>query len=153
MTKLALLGLLGLIGCSREPRAEAPPLGQTATVPVDVGHSTIVAYFVVTPDQIERNPQLVLSYQTFQDAVAAVKPEAQRRGIQFVVIRQDSLRLRWPDGTEETYATADTPESPIGYHFFKPGATPMTLPEEQTGGELLRHMVSYFEAPSSSPSE
>ena len=153
MIKLALLGFLVLIGCSRGPRAEAPATGETTAAPVDVGRSTIVAYFVVTANQIARNPQLVLSYQTFQDAVATAKPEAQRRGIQFVVIRQDSLRLRWPDGTEKTYATADTPESPVGYHFFKPGATPMTLPEEQTGGELLRHMVSYFDAPSSQRSE
>lgn len=147
MNKLVRLALLGLVACGPAPKASLPELTETSTTPIDLSRPTIVAYFVASADQIARNPDLASSFTTFQSTVDFAEPEAQRRSIQFIVTHHDSLRLRWDDGREKTYATADAPDQPVGYHFFRPGATPVTLPQEYTGDELLKEIARYFDSP------
>lgn len=132
------------LACGRSQRpASARALGSDSTI-VDLRKPTIVAYFVVTQAEADSNHGIATVLEDFQYSLDRARPHLEKKGLQVIETYRDSIRLRWPDGREQNYRTADSDSTRVGYHFFKPGATPISIGHVITDSDLFDAAASYF---------
>ncbi|SRR6266404_2463270 len=143
VTMLALCASLAL-GCGRSQRpAVARPVAPDSTI-VDLRRPTLIAYFVVTQAEADSSHAIATVLDDFQYSLDRARPHLEKQGLQVIETYRNSIRLRWPDGREQTYRTADSDSTRVGYHFFKPGATPVSIGHVMTDSDLFDEAAGYF---------
>jgi hypothetical protein len=142
-TTLALSISFGF-ACGRSQRpAVARPNSSDSSI-VDLRKPTIIAYFVVTQAEADSSDAIATVLDDFQYSLDRARPHLEKQGLQVIETYRDSVRLAWPDGREQTYRTADSDSTRVGYHFFKPGATPISIGHVMTDSDLFDEAAGYF---------
>jgi hypothetical protein len=133
-----------VLSCRSSQRAASPRPAGVDSATVDLSKPTVVAYFVVTHAEADTNDRIATVLEDFQYSLGRARRHLEGRGLQVVETYSDSIRLRWPNGREQTYRTADSDSTRVGYHFFKPGATPMSIGHVLTDSDLFDEAARYF---------
>ncbi len=133
-----------VLSCRSSQRAGSPTPAGVDSATVDLSKPTVVAYFVVTDAEADTNDRIATVLEDFQYSLDRARRHLEGRGLQVVETYSDSIRLRWPNGREQTYPTADSDSTRVGYHFFKPGATPMSIGHVLTDSDLFDEAARYF---------
>jgi hypothetical protein len=136
------IGLTLACGSSQRPASTKAAASDSGVV--DLSKPTLVAYFVVTNAEADTNDRIATVLEDFQYSLDRARRHLEGRGIQVVETYNDSIRLRWPDGRVQTYRTADSDSSRVGYHFFKPGSTPLSIGHVLTDSDLFDEAARYF---------
>jgi|SRR6267378_3404629 len=144
LTAKLLLCIPLALACTRSQRASlARPVASDSTV-VDLRRPTVIAYFMATQAEADSSHAIATVLDDFQYSLDRARPHLEKQGVQVIETYRDSIRLRWPDGREQTYRAADSDSTRVGYHFFKPGATPISIGHVMTDSDLFDEAAGYF---------
>ena len=143
-TRILCLSGLVLLGACGGRSNTARDVRAAPDSAVDLARPTVVAYFVVTQAQADSDQGIATVLDDFQYSLDRARSHLEHQGLQVVETYSDSIRLRWPDGRVRSFRTADPDSSRVGYHFFKPGATPISISNVLTDSDLFDAAKRYF---------